>query len=235
MVALLLFASWCAFGLPVFAVESSSSEWSWKCQYPGKWAFCSLVCDQGCIEGPNGFPGGCGFCKFCDPSARPPPECVVSLEEASRSFNMSSEIVQGQPGKIVNASIVVQDVNSWFESRGPNLPPPITTAVQCAKSCMEHEDMCNAWEFCYSAQGCGEAGECSVVGQASNMTDSCITLGPYGQCTADGRFPPLTCVLKIVDNITKVEIDSEVDGWTSGLISLENLGFEPQTNLTCQF
>lgn len=193
----------------------------------------------GCLNSLNRFinapAGGCGFCKFCDPSARPPPECVVSLEEASRSFNMSSEIVQGQPGKIVNASIVVQDVNSWFESQGPSLPPPITTAVQCAKSCMEHEDMCNAWEFCYSAQGCGEAGECSVVGQASNMTDSCTTLGPYGQCTADGRFPPLTCVLKIVDNITNVEIDSEVDGWTSGLISLENLGLEPQTNLTCQF
>jgi len=60
MLGLLLSASLCA--LPVFAVENAgSSEWSWKCQYPGKWAFCSLVCDQGCIEGPNGFPGMWSF------------------------------------------------------------------------------------------------------------------------------------------------------------------------------
>jgi hypothetical protein len=103
---------------------------------------------------------------------------------------------------------------------------------------MEHDYKCNAWEFCYSAEGCGEAGECSAVGKASNMTDSCMTVGPYGQCTADGRFPPLTCALKIVDNITNVDIDSASEGWTSGIIDLaDNLGsaLEPHTNLTCQY
>jgi len=185
-------------------------RWNWQCQTPGKYAYCFLVCEPGCFEGPFGFEGGCGFCRFCASEVMPDPEC---LSTTGRSFGSYS----GQPGAIVGGEVLVQNVNSWFFSQTVHSPPKVTTAVQCAQACGEL-DGCNAWQFCYGIDGCGAENECSAIGKANGNSDSCSLIGPHGGCQRDGRFPPLTCTLKRINLTNAVTQGPQNDGWNSGTI-----------------
>jgi hypothetical protein len=87
--------------------------------------------------------------------------------------------------------------------------------------------------------------ECTPTVQQSSTSTTrttsqrkCSELGPYGKCTADGRFPFLMCTLK------RVQADSEVaaleyypDGtdWTSGVISTQVKAQAPAASMVSAF
>ena len=208
--------------------SSESQRWNWQCQTPGKYAYCFLVCEPGCLEGPYGFEGGCGFCRFCPSEVMPNPQCLSTPEQSFGTY-------EGQPGAIVGGKVLVQNVNSWFFSQTIHTPPKVTTGVQCAQACDEL-DGCNAWQFCYGVDGCGAENECSAIDKANGSGDSCSLIGPQGGCQRDGRFPPLTCTLKHVDITNDVTQSLQNDGWTSGLIkdiSTEQRTFFVSNTLSC--
>lgn len=224
--------------LAPFLVRALAPQWDWQCQTPGVGGLCALVCASGCVEGPLGYPGGCGFCKFCSPDVvMESPDCVTKQEEA-RDFLTDSRLVQGEPGWIDDSSILVHDVNSWFEnSQGVQMLPAVMTGVQCARACKGVEK-CNGWSFCWSPDGCGQPGECSSIPAANNLTDSCSnTMGIYPRCAeTDGRFGPMTCVLHSIDlgNSSQVVNTSDFyQGWTSGVLHNDTELDMDQFNFTC--
>lgn len=214
------------------------TQWNWQCQTPGVGGLCALVCNSGCFEGPSGYPGGCGFCKFCTPDlVMESPECVESGKARSDTGIFDSRLVEGQPGWIENSQIVVHDVNSWFESgQGVQMLPAVMTGLQCAKACQSVQG-CNSWSFCWHQDGCGEPGECSSVKVANASNDSCLdTMGMYPRCTRnEGRFGPMACILHNVNISNAIQISASKVGWTSGIIQndTENPLEDFHVNLTC--
>lgn len=215
-------------------VFGAAPVWDWQCQTPGVGGFCALVCNAGCVEGPLGNPGGCGFCKFCTPDVvMESPECV-SGETRSGNIEVDSRLVEGQPGWIENSEILVHDVNSWFESgQGVQMLPAVMTGLQCATACLSMDE-CNGWSFCWEPSGCGDPGECSSLPLASSPNDSCQdTLGMYPRCTTNGRFSPMACILHRVElSGNAPSFSTAAQGWTSGILQ-DGTPKEPHLNLTC--
>lgn len=213
-------------------VVGSTQQWNWQCQTPGVAGLCATVCENECVEGPLGFPGGCGFCKFCAPELlMESPECV-SVKGEGRS---SGGLIQGQIGWIEDSDILVQDVNSWFETNGVQMLPRVMTALQCAKVCQDIDE-CNGWSFCWDPQGCGVVGQCAAIPPAKNGTDSCSdTMGVYSTCKADGKFGPMTCMLHSILGVDAT-INGSMQGWTSGIFQEDTrlpLPKDLGLNLTC--
>lgn len=219
-------------------VLGEAPVWDWQCQTPGVGGLCALVCESGCFEGPLGYPGGCGFCKFCTPDVvMESPECV-STATRSGYIGLGNRLIEGQPGWFEDSNILVHDVNSWFESgSGIQMLPTVMTGLQCAKAC-QSVDGCNGWSFCWDPSGCGEPGECSSLPRAISVDDSCRDkLGMYPRCNQDGRFGPMACALHAVElSGNASSISTFKQGWTSGIVqddcpkeTIEQFDF----NLTC--
>ena len=225
--------------------SSSSLSASWQCQYSGPCAY-EPLCPT-CTDGPDGnVPGGCGYCKFISPMACGEKQCVddsatitiTTTGNVLEWYSTASPSTEGMPlseapcramhGNIQADSIVVLDVNSWQASQGAQQPPRVTTAQECCHECRLVAE-CNAWSFCYSPNGCGGStcGSSTVAGRKAN---DCQTMGPYANnCTIDGQFPFLTCMLKRVnDSLASSSGPTNGDNgdadinWTSGVIATED-------------
>lgn len=67
------------------------------------------------------------------------------------------------------------------------------------------------------------ANECKTTEQeAINSQKRCSAFGPFGKCTADGKYPFLMCSLKTVDSesttVEALEYYPNGTDWTSGVI-----------------
>jgi hypothetical protein len=120
----------------------------------------------------------------------------------------------------LKARILVLDVNSWEESDGAEKLPLVVTAKQCAFLCQSTTG-CNGWTFCYKPEGCGMENECTSTEHGADRM-MCTCLGPFGKCTAAGRFPFLMCSLKRVeksDGVGALEYYPNGTDWTSGVVN----------------
>lgn len=187
------------------------------CQLPGTCAFCP-ICPI-CTEGPDGFPSGCGFCRFCSPIACPPKQCVVEKTEANITIASTSSECMATNANL-EAEVLVLDVNSWA-SYSVQSPPVVTTARECCDLCKNTTD-CNAWTFCFHPEGCGEGcmsgNTTGVAGGNSTVVKNCTKLGSYSSCGKNGTYPYLMCSLKRISDLNNITYYPNGKDWTSGIV-----------------
>jgi len=65
--------------------------------------------------------------------------------------------------------------------------------------------------------------ECEATVHEDSIERKCSELGPYGKCTAEGKFPYLMCSLKRIEeaDVGALEYYPYGSNWTSGVISTQ--------------